>query len=243
VKMRSELYELFLYAVDRLGLASAHRCLRNLRGQNVEHLYQRTLASRFTAVYRNRVWLNERETGSLSGLGSELARTESIRTSLPGVLRSLGTEVLVDVGCGDFTWMKELSLDCRYIGIDIVSHLIEENTQRYGSETRTFQVLDATIAPIPAADTVLCREVLFHLSFPDSRRLIGSIERCGARHLIATTDRSVQLNAEIESGDFRRLNLMRAPYRFPEPLISLADNGVSEDRALGVWRVADLPLL
>jgi hypothetical protein len=241
--MRSDAYELFLYAVDKLGLSSAHRRLRKLRGQNVEHLYQRTLASRFTAVYRNRVWLNERQTGSLSGLGSELARTESIRRSLPGLLRSLGTEVLLDVGCGDFTWMKELSLDCRYIGIDVVPHLIEENTRRYASPARSFRALDATLAPIPRADTVLCREVLFHLSFPDIRRLIGSIARSGARHLIATTDRSVQLNAEITSGDFRRLNLMRAPCRFPEPLLSLADNGVCEDRALGVWRVADLPPL
>jgi 2-polyprenyl-3-methyl-5-hydroxy-6-metoxy-1,4-benzoquinol methylase len=242
VKMRSDVYELFLYAVNELGLASAHRRLRKLRGQNVDHLYQRTLASRFTGVYRNRVWLNERETGSLSGLGSELACTESIRKSLPAVLRSLGTEVLVDVGCGDFTWMKELSLACRYIGVDIVTHLIEENTQRYASETRTFQVLDATTAPLPAADTVLCREVLFHLSFADIRRLIGRVERCGARHLIATIDRSVQLNADIASGDFRRLNLMKAPFRFPAPLMSLADDGVSEGRALAVWRVADLPL-
>jgi hypothetical protein len=65
-------------------------------------------------------------------------------------LKSLETKVLIDVGCGDFTWMKELALDCKYIGIDIVSDVIECNRRSYGAEDRMFRVLDATSAPIPS---------------------------------------------------------------------------------------------
>jgi len=208
----------------------------------VEHLYHRSLSERFVAIYKNRVWTDGRDDVSLSGPGSELASTESIRGLLPGLLKLLETETLLDIGCGDFTWMKELTLDCIYQGIDIVPNVIETNVQRYGNKTRAFRVLDATPTPIPSADTVLCREVIFHLSFGDIWRLIANIKASGARHLIATSDQSIRVNSDIESGDVRFLNLMRAPFRFPQPRVSVADDAVIRERMLAVWKIADLPL-
>jgi hypothetical protein len=241
--LRHDLYEFLVYAISRLGLIQSHRRLRKFRGRNVAHLDQPTLQGKFTAIYQNRIWLNGREHGSLSGSGSELMNTDSVRNALPSVLKSLGTKVLLDLGCGDFTWMKEVTLDCRYIGVDIVSNVIERNRERYAAATRTFDVLDAVSMPLPKADTVLCREMIFHLSFADIRRVLANVRASEARYLIATTDSGILRNADIASGDFRRLNLERKPLSFPAPCASIPDDDQIPERKLGIWRTEQLPEL
>jgi hypothetical protein len=210
-------------------------------GQKADHLKCASLAERFSEIYKTGVWLNGRATGSLSGDGSDLGSTASIKQRLPELLGILNTKTLLDLGCGDFNWMKDLPCPQRYIGVDIVPDLINLNAALHGSEKRSFQVLDATVDPLPQADTVLCREVIFHLSFRDIGRLIENMRTMGASFLIATTDESIRFNADIPSGDFRNLNLTRGPFLFPPPLLSIPDDAVSRKRSLGVWNVPALP--
>jgi 2-polyprenyl-3-methyl-5-hydroxy-6-metoxy-1,4-benzoquinol methylase len=227
--------------IAKAGLNKAHVTIRKFRGQNVEHLLGTSLSERFTAVYKNRVWLNGRSDGSPSGWGSELENTKSVRAHLAQLLTFLDTRTLLDVGCGDFTWMKEVSFPFRYIGIDIVPDIIEKNSALYLSELTSFGVMDATREPLPRADTVLCREVLFHLSFADIRRLLRNIQRSGGAFLIATNDNDLRYNADILSGDFRLLNLHRSPFFFPRAGASIPDDGVLPHRTLSAWKLADLP--
>jgi SAM-dependent methyltransferase len=224
-----------------MRLGGLHVKIRKAMGENVDHLLHQSLAARFSAIYENRVWLNGRQSGALSGLGSEIVNTPVIRDHLPQLLESLGTRTLLDVGCGDFNWMKEIRLPCAYIGIDIVRNLIEDNAIRYGGEQRQFKTIDATSEPLPQADVVLCREVLFHLSLADIWRLVENVRQSGAFYFLATTDNNLRLNADILSGDFRFLNLRRAPFGFPAPSFSIRDNAVAADRVLAGWEVANLP--
>jgi 2-polyprenyl-3-methyl-5-hydroxy-6-metoxy-1,4-benzoquinol methylase len=207
---------------------------------NVEHLLKTSLKERFAAVYTNHVWTDDGK-GALSGWGSELRATDVIRQSIPEVLRRLGTRTLLDIGCGDFTWMKEAHLPCGYIGVDIVPDLIEHNSAQHGSEARVFQALDATCDPLPAADTILCRDVLFHLSFADIWRVIENVVDSRATFLIATTNTKIRVNADIISGDFRRLNLQIRPFCFPRPETVILDNIIASDRVLGLWKISELP--
>ena len=101
--------------------------------------------------------------------------------------------------------------------------------------------LDATRETLPRADAVLCREVLFHLSFKDIRSVIDNVRQSGAVYLIATNDSALKFNADIMSGDFRQLNLRKAPFMFPIPAYSTPDDGVSAGRMLAVWKVDSLP--
>jgi SAM-dependent methyltransferase len=233
--------ELVRHAIAKTGLSGLYLRIRKAMGQNVDHLFAASLAERFSAIYKNRVWLNDRQSGSLSGLGSELESTKSIRQRIPDLLESLGSRVVLDVGCGDFNWMKEVQVRCTYIGADIVREVIEANSAIYGSQNRTFQVLDATCDPLPAADTVLCREVLFHLSFRDVWLLVENVRKSGASFLIATNDSALTLNADIVSGDCRTLNLQRPPFSFPSPVLAIPDDCVVPGRILAVWKVSALP--
>jgi len=233
--------ELIRHWIVKSGATRLFVLARKARGRNVDHLLQPTSAARFEAIYRNAAWRGPDSSGSLSGIGSEIENTRSIRAQLPGVLESLGTHLLLDVGCGDFTWMKEVSLPCDYLGVDIVKSVIEANRTHYESPTRKFVVLDATADPLPEADTVLCREMLFHLSFDDVWRFIANVKKSGAKYLIATNDTSTERNSDIISGDFRLLNLLRRPFAFPPALVSINDDAIDPGRMLSVWEVGGLP--
>jgi hypothetical protein len=64
-------------------------------------------------------------------------------------------------------------------------------------------------------------------------------DRTPCQALVSSND--LRLNADIVSGDFRFLNLQRAPFRFPAPRFSMWDNAVAADRVLAGWEVANLP--
>jgi hypothetical protein len=229
------------HLILKSGFNGAYLAFRTAGGKKVEHLRAQTLGERFSMIYRNRVWLNDRSHGSLSGLGSELENTKAIRLCLPKLLASLHTRTLLDVGCGDFNWMCKLVIDCQYIGIDVVRNIIDLNVRKYGSANRTFYTLDASKDPLPLADTVLCREVLFHLSFEDIGAFIQNMRASGISTMIATNDLGTDFNADIMSGDFRLLNLTKPPFQFPHPERCIPDDELSPGRVLAVWSVSNLP--
>jgi SAM-dependent methyltransferase len=233
--------EVVRHVLLKSGMNGAYLAFRAATGQNVEHLRERTLSERFSAIYRNQVWLAGRADGSLSGLGSDLENTKTIRLRLPELLARLNTKTMLDVGCGDFNWMRQLELNCRYIGVDVAPCVIDQNIRNYGSANRTFYALDATTDPLPPADTILCREVFFHLSFADIWALIRNMRASGVCTMIATNDAGTDFNADILSGDFRLLNLTKRPFCFSRSELCIPDDEVSPGRVLAVWNLSDVP--
>jgi hypothetical protein len=215
--------------------------LMRARGADVSHLVPTNRRDRFSAIYDRRIWASS-ETESLSGDGSSLAATKDLRAALPSLISDLGVRTLLDLGCGDFNWMKEAQLDLqKYIGADIVSEVIRSN-QKYSDAKHAFLVLDGCADPLPAADVVLCRETIFHLSFKDTKLLLKNVKDSGARFLLATTNPTVAINTDIPTGAFREINLSISPYRLGDPIRTIADGGWNiKTRALGVWPVDRIP--
>lgn len=208
--------------------------------RQLHYINHADLQSRFEAIYKDGVWKLGDASQPGSGHGSSLDATASIRSRLPQVLAGLGTKRLLDVGCGDFTWMEAVDLKCSYVGVDIVPSVIEHNQNKYGSAHRTFSVVDAVKDSLPEADAVLCREVLFHLSFADAKAVLQNVLRKPRKHIIITSDKKTKFNSDIVSGDFRYINLERRPFRFPKPSEAIPDNGLESTRYLGVWRPEDI---
>ena len=83
-----------------------------------DELKQLGLRERFERIYSTKLW-SDPETRS--GVGSTLDSTRVVRVELPKAVRELGARVLLDVPCGDFTWMAHVDLSgIEYIGGDIV---------------------------------------------------------------------------------------------------------------------------
>lgn len=237
---KRDIKEFIRMAISRLGLTRIYAKYRLLRGQNVSHLLINDRAGRFSKIYESGVWLNDRHSGSLSGLGSEIENTNNIRKGLPKLLEKLEAKNILDIGCGDLTWMRHTKLPCSYIGADIVSSVIEKNRSEFSTQDKSFIVLDAVTDVIPDCDAILCREILFHLSFKDAQSLINNLRKTDARYLLATSDSGTNLNADIITGDFRLLNLRKPPFNFPVPIEEIIDDELQEGRRIGVWSLKDL---
>src|SRR5262249_28756808 len=108
---------------------------------------------------------------------------------------------------------------------------------------RRFLCLDMTRADLPAADLILCRDGLVHLSFADARAAIRNFRRSGSRYLLTTTFVGRGRNVDTATGGWRALDLQAPPFRFPPPL-TLVDERCGQtdgrDKGLGLWKLADL---
>jgi len=210
------------------------------------------LPARFARMYETNLWDG---TESRSGDGSSLASTAGVRAGLPNLLRRLAVRRLLDVPCGDFHWMVHVDLVgagvVAYVGGDVVDAIVEANNARYGSAGRSFARVDLTMGPLPTVageppDAVLCRDCLVHLSFANIARAMRVVRDSGVRYFITTTFLEQPANIDIIDGDWRPLNLERAPFDLPSPVAVLVEGceeegGAFADKALGVWRAEDLP--
>ena len=227
--------------LHRLGLTKVIDWLRQSRGNRFTIDKRASVRDRFASIYQNDLWkMNEGHPSS--GEGSSEHSAKNVIESLPKVVSELGISSLLDIGCGDFTWMQKIGLSCSYTGVDIVPSVIAHNQKEFSTPQRSFICLDAITEDIPAADAVFCREVLFHLSFADSMSLIRNVYKSGSRFFLATTERATGYNSDIDSGDWRILNLQISPYSFGPPIMEIADDSVSVGRIIGVWRREDFPV-
>lgn len=226
-----------LYSTGAYGLLT---WLRAIRGGTDAQLQGADLKARFDTIYKAGIWRHGDHATPGSGQGSSLASTDSLRRTLLSLLTQLGAKTLLDVGCGDLSWMQHLPIEADYIGIDVVDTVIERNREIFERPGRRFAVLDATIDELPEADVVLCREVLFHLSFDDIHRLLRNVLSKNRRWLILTSDRQTLFNSNIPTGDFRLLNLEARPFGFPPPRHEIDDSAVFPRRIVGVWDAAQV---
>jgi len=197
----------------------------------------------FSEIHRSKHWnCND----SVSGEGASSEQTAALEKELPELLERFGIEVLLDLPCGDYSWMKALDLPVeQYIGADIVPEIIDRNQKQFGQGRCRFLTLDLTRDSLPAADLLLCRDCLVHLSLSDIQAALANIKNSSITYLLATTFPDCQDNEDIVTGDWRLLNLNKAPFCFPEPVAAIVERctegeGRYQDKSLGLWRIQDL---
>jgi SAM-dependent methyltransferase len=205
-------------------------------------------AERFRQIFDENAWGNSE---SVSGEGSNLARTAAVRAKLPDLLARYGVRSLLDAPCGDFHWMKEVALsDVDYIGVDIVPEIIARDVEFYAGPRRRFVLGDLVDGELPTADLILCRDCLVHLPYYETSKALDNFRRSGATWLLTTTFTGPRANHDIAIGDWRAINLERPPYNFPPAVEVLNEEsdevdeelGAFPDKSLGLWRLADVPV-
>lgn len=220
-------------------LPSSYRLFRNLffveKPRNTEQV--------FTEIYKSNKWKGK---DSISGTGSDNDQTRSIIEEIPAVIRDFGVSSVLDIPCGDFYWMKNVSLDdVDYIGADIVDDLIKANSDLYERDGVRFRKLNLIKDKLPKVDLVICRDCLVHLSFEDIFSALGNLRNSESEYVLTTTFTGRTENTDIRTGQFRTINLQIAPFNFPEPLRVIDEgctegNGAFTDKSLGLWRIRDI---
>lgn len=197
----------------------------------------------FTRIYNDNAW---GDAESRSGPGSTVHRTRLVRPALETLFRNLGIRTLLDLPCGDFNWMRHVDLrGIDYTGADIVDVVVQDNTLNWARPGVRFVRLDMTSDALPRADLILCRDGLVHLSFHDIARALHRMRESGSEYLLVTTFDRHPANSDIETGDWRPLNLRLPPFWLPPPLGEIWDgprpDGAYRDKKLALFRIAGIP--
>jgi len=197
-----------------------------------------SLKDRFTLIYHRNAWGSLE---SVSGSGSTIAMTESIRELLPVIFKTFSIKSILDVPCGDFNWMRLVDLQgIFYIGGEIVKPLVDELNMKFSSTNITFIQMDITKDEFPKSDLVLNRDCLFHLSYQDIFLTLSNFLNSGSKYFLSTSYDNDQVfyNSDIRSGGFRLIDLFSTPFNFPKNFhfqIPEQAEGSLPPRSLYLW--------
>lgn len=138
-------------------------------------------------------------------------------------LSSFETPVSIcDLGCGDFNIGKKLvEYSKSYIGVDIVSSLIDYNKKHFINKKLIFHTLDIAVDELPNANCVMIRQVLQHLS---NNEVMSVVQKLYKYQYIILTEHipngKFEPNKDIISGQGIRLkkksgiDLLASPFYF-----------------------------
>ena len=181
----------------------------------------------FNYISENNLWSSAE---SISGTGSEKNNTSSLIAKLNLLFNLLNIDSIIDLGCGDFNWFKDIKIDKPYYGFDLSEKAIEK-CQENKTDNRTFIYKD-----IINDDTlfqgvrnynntmIISRDVLVHLNNDDILKLLRKVAKSNARYFVTTMFPHVGVNADIKSGMWRPLNLTRYPFKLPDPIMIINED-------------------
>jgi hypothetical protein len=224
-----------------IGYLNYYRFFKNMLA--ADRFGNSSLPDIFDRIVRTNYWQG---VDGVCGITSGVAGTATLRPELQQLWQELGIRSILDIPCGDFIWMKEMDLSgIDYLGADIVQEMIEKNKSLYSAPNIRFECLDLTSATLPKVDIIICRDCLVHLTLENIQKAIANIKNSGSTWLLCTSFVQNKFNYNIKNGHWRTLNMEKAPFRFPQPVKTMIDNyylehSVFRDKALCLWRVADL---
>lgn len=197
----------------------------------------------FTRIYKQAVneWFSQE---TVSGVGSELRVTCRMRQELSRLIKRFGITSIADAPCGDLNWMKHVNIGtCRYIGIDIVQELIENNKRIFGS-SREFRHLNLVENVIDQVDLIICRDMLAHLTYEQIFTVLKNFKKSGSKYILMTTSVITHKNDDIQgAGGWRVLNLELPPFNLPRPLALIEEDvpfELERGKHLGLWFLDDI---
>jgi SAM-dependent methyltransferase len=162
----------------------------------------------FEDIYSKNLWRYG------SGEGSLPEHTKPYRMTLQKLLTKFKISGVVDLGCGDWQFSRLIDwTGIDYHGFDVVRSVIEEDRRQYSSENIHFHLYPGLPSDLPGGDLLIAKDVLQHWSDEVIMNFLPHIRRykyCLITNCINPNGHTV--NANIQNGGFRYLDLRLAPF-------------------------------
>lgn len=167
----------------------------------------------FTKIYEDGIWNDNLAHIPRSGPGSTLKATVNFREYLDQFCETKQIDRIVDIGCGDLTWMPSTKAfsQCKYIGIDIAAHLLDQHKLQYPQHT--FLNIDAITEEIPGGDLAVVRDITFHMTHDELSTFLTKIKGL-FRYFFITSCTNLINEPALNIYNFHEVNLFIAPFRF-----------------------------
>jgi SAM-dependent methyltransferase len=173
----------------------------------------------FEHIYRNDLWHGGSGPGSFPEVNRPYVRF------LQSFLLQNQIRSVVDLGCGDWQFSRGVDWgSTRYLGLDVVPHVLERNRRRYGRPEVQFEPSPADANDVPGADLLLIKDVFQHLCNDKVRSYVKVFQKF--KYVLVTNciEKSRHLmNTDIADGGFRPVDLRLPP--FAQPMASVLKFG------------------
>lgn len=144
------------------------RSFHKLRNARVEDV--------FTKVYTHNEWGGT--PGSFySGDGTHHPDTQRYIDKVRAFIIDQKITTIVEIGCGDFHVAGQIlkGLDVNYLGGDVVESLIHHHQETFETDKIHFKTINAIDDVLPAADLIIIRQVLQHLSNEHIQKILKKL--------------------------------------------------------------------
>lgn len=197
-------------------------------------------------VFEHRDWSRGTAGVSKSGFNASLRSTKRLRAAFPALFADYGIKRFVDAPCGDFFWMQHVDLTgIEYWGLEISNSLNDFN-QQFATDSRHFAIADITSDPLPAADLLMVRDCLVHLTFEMRWAFFDNFLASNIPYLLITSWLRPDNRWVYHNGGEKSFNMTAEPFNFPPPIRFILetadtlpaaelDNPETLHRGMGLW--------
>lgn len=163
--------------------------------------------TQFSRVYAEDLWAGG------SGTGSVPENNLDYVLFLQRFMRLNEIRSVVDFGCGDWQFSRLIDwTNIDYTGIDVVSTVIDRNTELFSSKNIRF-MHSVDINDTPGADLLICKDVFQHLPNSIIMDCVNTLKNRYKFMLITNDDYPLDnLNGDIGPGQWRALRLDQPPF-------------------------------
>lgn len=159
----------------------------------------------FSHIYDNGVW------GVGAGPGSYMENNLEYMQFLTSIIKKYDVASVLDYGCGDWQFSKSMgysSLVDSYLGVDVVSGVIDTNNKTYASDNVKFQLIGQTFE-FGTYDLIICKDVMQHTPNWYAANLLKSF-KAHSKYCILTNDIVCRPESGLDCdfGGYRTINLL-----------------------------------
>lgn len=190
--------------------------MRGMRSRSAwtmsENLSMDSEYSIFDRIYKEGGWDNGGGHGS--GWGSHIDYARPYVEFINGFLREHEIKSVLDIGCGDWQFSRFIDWkNSRYVGIDVVESVIEQNNRMFSKEGVSFLRCRVEYADLSQFELILLKDILQHLSLEGCSKIIDRVVSSGCRFCLMTndTESGPDINTDIVTGGYRHLDVSLPP--------------------------------
>lgn len=174
----------------------------------------------FEHVYQEAIWGKDEKGNGTSGYGSTIEFNKNYIKFVRDFIIKNKVKTVVDIGCGDWQFSDQIyhDLDINYEGYDCVKHLIEEHKKRFSKNNNYHfhhingdNITNSIQTKNP--DLIILKDVIQHWTNENIVKFFDSIHSSlKFKTILLTNDHTSYDNVNIQTGQYRRLNLDKEPF-------------------------------
>jgi len=177
--------------------------------------YSDDLKNVFDSIYQTGEWGIDENNEGTSGSGSSVENSKPYFYYIQDFLREKNIKSVVDAGCGDWQFSRFIDWsNINYTGYDASNTVISKNLKNFAKKNIKFINENFKKADLPAADLLIIKDVLQHLSIENIQNAIKQFSKF--KYVIVVNDVDpVTLKAQnisIRDGEYRPLDITLRPF-------------------------------